>query len=255
MVFRTKESAPVNVKYLETLQKCTKTVYDLYTKYVSSFPEEYISLVAQTSSPNGIIMRISNKQPSNEITVKFMWHKKLGKCVELTDEELFDLVNTWVYLEDGQTPLEFLDLYFKYIINELGITKYRLKQMYQDLELDEPENYKADPDYNPDLDSEDYHEDLEYSEGDKPDSEPDNSASYRHDTSDDSSGSGDTLNLDTTEFEFKKPRYEESDSDNSPDYVPSVESEDEYENNHRNVVTVAKKRTTRTPRMVRKTVY
>jgi len=228
MVSRTsaKKATTVNTKYLETLQKCTKTVMDLYTKYVAHFPQEYIALLAKTSVPSGTILRIPKKQSSDEITIKFMKYKN---CSELTDDEAVELVNAWVYLEEGQSPLNYLDMYFKYIINHFGITKYRLKQMYQDLELDEEDDYSADPDYNPELDTEDYSEELENTEG----GEDELQDSY----SDESSGSGDTFNLDTTEFEFKT-HGEETDyeDDDSPDYVPSVESEDEYENNHRTIV-------------------
>jgi hypothetical protein len=199
---------------------------DLYTKYVAHFPQEYIALLAKTSVPSGTILRIPKKQSSDEITIKFMKYKN---CSELTDDEAVELVNAWVYLEEGQSPLNYLDMYFKYIINHFGITKYRLKQMYQDLELDEEDDYSADPDYNPELDTEDYSEELENTEG----GEDELQDSY----SDESSGSGDTFNLDTTEFEFKT-HGEETDyeDDDSPDYVPSVESEDEYENNHRTIV-------------------
>lgn len=217
----TKKAPTVNTNYLETLQKCTKTVMDLYTKYVAHFPQEYIALVAKTSVPSGTILRIPKKQSSDEFTIKFMKYKK---CSELTDDEAFELVNAWVYLEEGQSPLNYLDMYFKYIINHFGITKYRLKQMYQNLELDEEDDYAADPDYNPDLDTEDYSEELEHTDGSE-------------DEQQESSGSSDTFNLDTTEFEFKT-HGEETDyeDDDSPDYVPSVESEDEYENTHRTIV-------------------
>jgi hypothetical protein len=247
----TKKTRNVNTNYLETLQQCTKTVTDLYTKYVARFPQEYIALASKTSVPNGTILRIPKKQSGNEITIKFMKYKK---CSDLTDDEVFELVNAWVYLEEGQSPLNYLDMYFKYIINHFGITKYRLKQMYQDLELDEEDDYAADPDYNPDLDTEDYREELENTEG----SEDELNDSYSHVTSDESSGSGDTLNLENTEFEFKHPcndaDNEDDDSDKSPDYVPSVESEDEYENTHRNIV-VTKRRKTRKTRKPSKTVH
>ena len=238
MVFTsTKKAHAINTNYLETLQHCTKTVMDLYTKYVARFPREYIALVSKTSVPSGTILRIPKKQLGTDITIKFMKYKK---CSELTDDEVFELVNAWVYLEEGQSPLNYLDTYFRYIINHFGITKYRLKQMFQELELDEEDDYKADPDYNPELDTEDYHEELETTEGSL--DELDDSYSGE------SSGSGDTLNLDTTEFEFKTPGeetdYEDGDSDKSPDYIPSVESEDEYENTHRTIV-VTKKRKTR----------
>jgi hypothetical protein len=243
MVYPSKTSSAktdtVNVKYLDTLQQCTKTVMDLYTKHVASFPQEYIALVANTSVPNGTILRIPKKQSSNDITVKIMRYNKMDKYTELTDDEVFELVNAWVYLEKDQTPLNYLQTYFNYIIDHFGITKYRLKQMYLELELDEEDDHKADPDYNPKLDTEDYCEELEYTE----DSEDYLDDSYPHSDSDESSGSGDTLNLDTSEFEFKKQG--EEDDDKSPDYVPSVESEDEYENYHRTAVVVAKKRTTR----------
>jgi hypothetical protein len=158
-----------------------------------------------------------------------MRYKKLGKYAELTAGEAFELVNAWVYLEEGQSPLNYLDMYFKYIINNFGITKYRLKQMYQNLELDEEDDYSADPDYNPELDTEDYSEELEHTEGSEDE--------LNDSSSGESSGSGDTFNLDTTEFEFKT-HGEETDyeDDDSPDYVPSVESEDEYTNNHRTIV-------------------
>ncbi len=247
----TKKENTVNTQYLETLQKCTKTVIDLYTKYVASFPQEYIALVTKISVPNGTILRIPKEQSSNDIVIKFIRYEKQDKYIEMTDDEVFELVNAWVYLEEGQTPLNYLDMYFKFIINYVGITKYRLKQMYQELELDEEDDYKADPDYNPELDTEDYSEELEFSEEIVHELQD----GYSHDTSDESSGSGDTLKLDTTEFEFKTPGeetdYEDGDSDKSPDYVPSVESEDEYENNHRSVV-VTKKRTTRKTNKTRK---
>jgi hypothetical protein len=214
---------------------------DLYTEHVSSFPEEYIALAAQSSSPNGTILRIPKKQSSGDMIIKFMRYKK---CTHLAESDVLDLINSWVYLEDGQTPLNYLKTYFNFIINERSLTKYRIKQMYLDLELEKEDNYTIDPDYNPDLDSEDYQEELEYTE-DVSESED----SYNDSTS----GSGDTMNLDTTEFEFKTPGeetdYEDGDSDKSPDYVPSVESEDEYENNHRSIV---KKRSVRTSRVVRK---
>jgi hypothetical protein len=254
MVFTPKKTHRINVKYLETLKTCTKTVMDLYTKHVACFPVEYIALVSKSSVPNGTILRIPKKQSSDEITIKFMRYKKSS---DLTDDEVFELVDSWVYLEEGQTPLNFLDLYFKYIIEYFGITKYRLKQMYQELELDEEDNVVADPDYTPELDSEDYHEELEYKEDETSDHSHLDS-SYSHDPSDESSGSGETFNLDTTDFEFKTPGeetdYDEEDSDKSPDYVPSVESEDEYENYHRNVL-VTKKRAVRKTRRVVKTVH
>jgi hypothetical protein len=249
MVSRTsaKKAPTVNTNYLETLQKCTKTVMDLYTKYVAHFPQEYIALAAKTSVPSGTILRISKKQSSGEITFKIMCYKKLEKYSEMTDDEAFELVNAWVYLEEGQSPLNYLDMYFKYIINHFGITKYRLKQMYQDLELDEEDDYTTDPDYNPELDTEDYSEELENTEG----SEDGLNDSY----SGESSGSGDTFNLDTTEFEFKthgeETDYEDDDSDKSPDYVPSVESEDEYTNNHRTIVVTKPHKTRKASKTVR----
>ena len=243
MVFR---STPVNVKYLETLRKCTKTVMELYTQNVSSFPEEYIALASKASSPNGTILRVPKNQSNGELSIKIMCYKKSNS---LSEDEVLELINAWVYLENGQTPLNYLQNYFNFIISDLGLTKYRIKQMYLDLELDTEDDYKADPDYNPEVDSEDYEEELEYTE-DASESED----SY----SDSSSGSGDTFNLDTTEFEFKTPGEEteyEDDSDKSPDYVPSVESEDEYENNHRSTVVVVKKRTPRNTRYTRKNVH
>lgn len=247
MVPRTKKSTPVNVTYLETLRKCTKTVMDLYTKHISSFPEEYIALVAASSSPNGTILRIPKKQPTDGVDIKFMRYKK-GDLDMDDDAKVLDLINSWVYLEKDQTPLNYLQNYFKFIINTLDLSTYRIKQMYLDLELDLEDDYKADPDYNPDLDTEDYSEELEFTEGDE--DLIDNS----HDSSE-SSGSG---VLDTTEFEFKTPGeetdYEDGDSDKSPDYVPSVESEDEYENNHRNVLVISKKPAARNTRKTRKVV-
>jgi hypothetical protein len=252
MVFTPKKTSRINVKYLETLKTCTKTVTDLYKKHVAYFPEEYIALVSKSSVPNGTILRIPKTQSSDGITIKFM---RYNKCSDLTDDEVFELVNSWVYLEEGQTALNYLDLYFNYIIEYFSITKYRLKQMYHELELDEDDDLVADPDYTPELDSEDYHEELEYKEDETSDYSQD--GTYSHDPSDESSGSGDTLNLETTEFEFKTPGeetdYEDDDSDKSPDYVPSVESEDEYENNHRKFV-VTKKRAVRKTRLVSKRV-
>jgi hypothetical protein len=242
---RSKKTNPVNVYYLDTLRKCTKTVMDLYTKHIASFPEEYIALVSKTSVPNGTILCIPMNQPSDNIVFKILRYKKDSS--EITYDGLLELVNAWVYLEEGQTQLEYLQLYFKYLIDNLGITKYRLKQMYQELELENDDDSVADPDYNPDLDNEDYYEELEYSED-----------YYSPATSDESSGSVDTLDIDTTEFEFKNQNEvsdSEDDSDKSPDYVPSVESEDEYENNHHSITVVTKKRNVRKTRMVHKTVH
>lgn len=236
-----KTTSSVNVQYLETLRKCTKTVIGLYTKYVSSFPEEYIALVSSISSPNGTILRIPMNQKGTDIKIKIMRYEKF---TEFTDDDVFGLVNSWVYLEDGQTPLNYLQLYFKYIIAHFGITKYRLKQMYQELELDEEDDHNADPDYHPELDEDDYDEELEYTEDED---------SYSIDGDD----SIDSIKLDTSEFEFRnheEPCESDDDSDNSPDYVPSVESEDEYENTHPSVVRVTKKRTIRKIRNV-KTVH
>jgi hypothetical protein len=227
-----KNNDTTNINYLETLRKCTKTVMDLYTKHVANFPKEYIALAVKTSVPNGTILRIPVEQNRDNLVFKIMRYKKADS--ELTDYQLLDLINAWVYLEKGQTPLNYLESYFKYIIQDLGITKYRLKQMFQELDLDEGDDRKTDPDYDPELDTEDYSEELEYTEDEELDI--------------DEGESGDSSNLDTTEFEFKQPGEEtdyEEDSDKSPDYVPSVESEDEYENTHRNVVVVSKMRKTR----------
>ncbi len=232
-----KKTDKINVTYLETLRKCTKTVMDLYTKHVSSFPKEYIALASKISVPNGTILRIPVKQESDITVFKIMRYKKADS--DLTDDQLLDLINAWVYLEKDQTPLNYLQNYFNYIIQYLGLTKYRLKQMYEDLELDEEDDSTTDPDYNPDLDTEDYTEELEYTE----------------DEEIDSGGSSGYSNLDTSEFEFKTPGEEtdyEDDSDKSPDYVPSVESEDEYENTHRSVT---KKRTVRKTRTSSKTIH
>jgi hypothetical protein len=146
--------------YYENLQFCTKTVSDLYFKYQQYYPKEYLGLISQRN-PNGIIIRIPKIQPSDDIELKVLRIKNHGK--DFTLDELEDLTNAWVYLEYKQDPLEYLDVFFEYIIDELQLTKYHIKQIYLDLELDEEDNYDKDPDYNPYTDNEDYFEELEYS--------------------------------------------------------------------------------------------
>lgn len=200
--------------YYKNLRSCTKTVSDLYFKQQQSFPKEYLGLISGTRNPNGIILRIPKIQAYSDIELKVLRVKNHGK--DFTLDELEDLTNAWVYLENEQDPLQYLDDFFKYIIGKRQLTDYRIKQMYLDLELDEEDDYTKDPDYTPCTDSEDYYEELEYT------------------TSDD-----DSDNLEISQFEFKKPglKYDsDCDSDDSPDYVPSVESEDEYENVHRTYV-------------------
>jgi hypothetical protein len=81
-----KTTSSVNVQYLETLRKCTKTVIGLYTKYVSSFPEEYIALVSSISSPNGTILRIPMNQKGTDVEIKLMRYEKF---TEFTDDDAF----------------------------------------------------------------------------------------------------------------------------------------------------------------------
>ena len=154
-----RKNTSINENYLETLQMCTKTVMDLYKKHSQSFPKEYAALVSH-SKPNGTILHIPTKKSGNNLKIKYMRYKR--NEFEPTEKGLLDLVNSWVYLEKHQTPLHYLGNYFKFIISILGISKYRLKQMYLDLELDEEDDYIADPDYNPDNDTEDYYEELEH---------------------------------------------------------------------------------------------
>lgn len=192
--------------YYENLRFCTKTIGDLYFKYQQYFPKEYLGLISQRN-PNGIILRIPKIQPVDDIELKVLRVKNHGKY--FTQDELEDLTNAWVYLEDGQNPLKYLDVFFKYIIDELQLTKYRIKQMYLDLELDEEDDYVKDPDYIPYTDEEDYYEELEYD-------------------------SDDTLaHKKATKVVHKATNVDDYDDS---DYVPSVESEDEYENTRRTYV-------------------
>jgi hypothetical protein len=184
----------ITTSYYDNLRFCTKTVGDLYSNHQQYFPKEYLGLISQRN-PNGIILRIPKIQPSCDIELKVMRVKNHGK--DFTQDEVENLTNAWVYLEDGQKPLHYLAVFFKYVIDELKLTKYRIKQMYLELELDEEDNYTKDPDYTPCADREDYEEDLEY------------------------------------ESDIDKST---KDDDEDSDYEPSVESEDEYENTRRTYV-------------------
>jgi hypothetical protein len=178
----------------------------LYLKYKQYFPKEYLGLISNPHRPNGIILRIPKIQPRDGVELKVLRVENHGK--NFTVDELEDLTNAWVFLEDGQKPLQYLDIFFKYIIDELELSKYRIKQMYLDLEVDEEDDYVKDPDYTPYTDKEDYEEELEYESDD------------------------DTLDLDRFDFKVKQTTVDDSDDD----YVPSVESEDEYENTRQTYV-------------------
>jgi hypothetical protein len=212
--------------YTEVLSQTTKTVAQLWDTYHNYFPVEYGVLINQERLPagNGIILRFS-KDPIEDY-VMVVWPKG-NKHGYFTDAELEDLSNCRVFLEPNQTELNYINRWFKYSMEEREITNYRLRQMYWMSKLDsesEDDNVN-DPDYIPD-------EDEEVDDADEYESEAEDDSEDEEDDEDDSPDY--TPSLESEEEDSEDEEEDSEDEDKNPDYAPSVESEesesdDDYE--------------------------
>ena len=219
---KSKESMD-KIFYSEVLSQTTKTVAQLYDQYKHYFPVEYSILINPERLPagNGIILRFSKNPMNGNVMVV----RPTGSLVEyFTDAELEDLSNCRVFLEPNQTELNYIDRWFKYVMEEREITDYRLRQMYWMSKLDsesEDDNVN-DPDYIPDEDEEADDVD-EYTSEDEEDIE----SKEDEDDSADYTPSIESEEEDSDEYSSEEDDSEDEGEDKSPDYTPSVESEEE----------------------------
>ena len=208
--------------YAEVLSQTTKTVAQLWDSYHNYFPVEYGVLINPERLPsgNGIILRFSKDPINGYVMVVWPKGKKHGY---FSDEELEDLSNCRVFLEPNQTELNYINRWFKYVMEEREITDYRLRQMYwmSKLDIESEDDNVNDPDYIPEEDEEVDDVDEYESEADEDSEDEDNSPDY--------TPSVESEEEDSEEDSNDDDESEDEDEDKSPDYTPSVESEDEEE--------------------------
>ncbi len=123
--------------YLNTLKNHSGFVFELYEANKKHFKPEYSIFISPKKENNGMILKMTNPD-------EMLYMGRVDDSIFTSD--VINLSNSMVYLEKGQTPINFLQNYFAYLKNAAQLTEYRIKQYYQFQKDSQPETDDVDKD-------------------------------------------------------------------------------------------------------------